>query len=185
MNVTSPVRFAVNATDPDGDALSYSASGLPVNSSFDPVNRTFTWAPYTSQAGNYTVIFNVTDGRLFDTENVLIRVTAGNRAPVLDPIGNRTVNVTSPVRFAVNATDPDGDALSYSASGLPVNSSLIPLTGPSSWTPADDQAGVYKVTFKVHDEGLQDNESIWITVNENSHAPVSGQSQMPPSTREK
>jgi hypothetical protein len=56
------LTFTVEATDPDGDELTYSASGLPAGASFDPVTRTFSWTPDYTQAGEYTVTFTASDG---------------------------------------------------------------------------------------------------------------------------
>ena len=84
---------------------------------FNTTTRIFSWTPNTNQTGNYTVTFTVTDGQLSDSKNVLIKVHTANRAPVLEQIGNQTVNAGSTIQFAVNATDPDGDSLTYSATG--------------------------------------------------------------------
>jgi hypothetical protein len=57
------LTFTINATDPDGHSLTYSASNLPAGAQFDPATRTFTWTPdsVTGQAGAYTVKFSVWD----------------------------------------------------------------------------------------------------------------------------
>jgi hypothetical protein len=56
------LTFSVEASDPDGDELTYSASGLPAGASFDPATRTFSWTPDYTQAGEYTVTFTASDG---------------------------------------------------------------------------------------------------------------------------
>jgi enterochelin esterase-like enzyme len=58
----SHVSFGVEATDPDGDALTYSVSGLPAGASFDPATRQFSWTPSYAQAGSYEVTFTASDG---------------------------------------------------------------------------------------------------------------------------
>ena len=68
------LRIVVTATDPDADPLAFSAASLPRGASFDPVSRTFNWRPDLTQAGIHTVAFNVSDGRLADTEAVIITV---------------------------------------------------------------------------------------------------------------
>lgn len=45
------LRFGVEATDPDGDAVTYSASGLPPGASFDPTSQHFSWLPVYTRAG--------------------------------------------------------------------------------------------------------------------------------------
>jgi hypothetical protein len=72
------LTFAVEATDPDGDALTYSAAGLPAGAAFDPATRTFSWAPGYTQSGDYTVTFTASDGaksyNLSATKTVTISV---------------------------------------------------------------------------------------------------------------
>ncbi len=72
------LTFSVEATDPDGDALTYDASGLPVGASFDPTTRQFSWTPDYTQAGEYTVTFTASDGdrqySLSATKDVTITV---------------------------------------------------------------------------------------------------------------
>jgi hypothetical protein len=55
--------------------------------------------------------------------------------------------------FAVSATDPDGDTVVLSATGLPTGASFNPSSGVFAWTPAYNQAGVYTVTFTATDNG--------------------------------
>jgi hypothetical protein len=72
------LTFGVSATDPDGDALTYSASGLPAGASFDPATQQFSWTPSYTQAGTYTVTFTASDGTksysLSGTKQVTITV---------------------------------------------------------------------------------------------------------------
>jgi enterochelin esterase-like enzyme len=56
------LAFTVEATDFDGDPLTYSASGLPAGARFDPTTRQFSWTPDYTQAGEYTVTFTASDG---------------------------------------------------------------------------------------------------------------------------
>ncbi len=321
----SNLSLAVSATDPDGDKLVYSASGLPAGSSFNATNRAFSWTPSSSQSGTYKITFQVSDGSLTDSETITItvnavaqpvklpiRVNAGggaftdvygnawlpdqpfdgswgffggdysvnrgsiaigntaddyiyqterwnlqgyrfvlpdgnydvilhfaetyaeginrrvfdvsvqdktildnldifaeagmnnalvkkignisvtgglltisisenipasalngveiikaqvNRAPVLSSIGDRSVDCGSNLSLAVSATDPDGDKLVYSASGLPAGSSFNATNRAFSWTPSSSQSGTYKITFQVSDGSLTDSETITITVN--------------------
>jgi hypothetical protein len=65
----------VTASDPDGDTLIYSASGLPSGATFNTTTHTFAWTPST--AGTYPNIqFNVTDGKLTTSEKISITVSA-------------------------------------------------------------------------------------------------------------
>ncbi|UCD85562.1 MAG: hypothetical protein JSU92_05060, partial [Deltaproteobacteria bacterium] len=104
-----------------------------------------------------------------DTPNINIELNGTpwtNNPPVLEPIGDKTVNQGEHLAFVITATDPDGDPLSYSASNLPSNASFDPVTRTFSWTPGHDQAGFFHVWFTVSDGELGDIETIIITVNE-------------------
>jgi len=170
VTVGSLLQFTISASDPDGNPLTYSASNLPAGASFNTSNRTFSWTP--SQAGSYTNIhFEVSDGLLSDSEDITITVNVANRAPVLDPIGNKSVTVGSLLQFTISASDPDGNPLTYSASNLPAGASFNTSNRTFSWTPS--QAGSYtNIHFEVSDGSLSDSEDITITVNVANRAPV-------------
>jgi adhesin HecA-like repeat protein len=85
--------------------------------------------------------------------------------PILNSIGNKTVNEGSLLSFTISATDPDGDSLTYSASNLPSGASFNASTRTFSWTPGFTQAGSYtSVHFQVSDGSLTDSEDITFTV---------------------
>jgi hypothetical protein len=180
VNEGDTLQFTVAATDPDGNALTYSADNLPSGASFDPTTQVFTWTPGYGQAESYSnVLFTVTDNGTppaSDSESVSITVGDVNRAPILDPIGNKTVNEEELLEFTVSATDPDGDTLTYSVSNLPPGATFNPTTGVFSWTPSYGQAGNYtNVLFTLTDNGTpagSDSESISIAVGDVNRSPV-------------
>jgi len=87
-----------------------------------------------------------------------------NSSPVIesDPVttGKEGVAYT----YDVEATDPSGDALTYSLTtsltGMTINSN----TGVISWTPT--AAGSFEVTVEVSDSSKSDTQSFTITVSE-------------------
>jgi putative Ig domain-containing protein len=162
----SLLTFAISATDADGDTLTYSATSLPPGATFDVPSATFSWTPGYSAAGPYTATFGVSDGHGgTDSKTINITVTNTNRPPVLNPIGNRTVEAGSTLAFTVSATDPDGDSVTYSVTGLPSGATFNTSTGAFSWTPASPQIGFYNLTFGASDGiGGTASEAITITV---------------------
>ena len=169
-----PLTFTATATDPDGNALTFSAGGLPTGATLTPAGA-FSWTPTTGQAGNYNVTVTVTDtGGLIASEIVTITVGNVNRPPVLAPIGAKTGTEGQPLTFTATATDPDGNALTFSAGGLPTGATLTPA-GAFSWTPTFAQAGTYNVTITVTDNGspvASDFEAFTITVGNVNRPPV-------------
>lgn len=107
-------------------------------------------------------------GAAYALDDVSITKSASlNVAPVLTPIGAKSVNEGQSLQFIVTATDCDGDALTFSASNLPFNAQFFPETQVFSWTPDSSQAGLHYVTFQVSDTaGATDSEEVPITVNE-------------------
>jgi len=160
VNENSALSFSISATDADGGAITYSAPTLPAGATF--VGQTFSWTPNSSQAGSYPVTFIASDGLLQDSETITITVNNVNRPPVHASIGNKLVHTSNLLAFNVNATDPDGDTITYSATGLPVGATFA---GQSfRWTPTISQAGTYYVTLITSDGLLQNSETITIIV---------------------
>ncbi len=68
------LNILVKASDADGDSLIYSASNLPAGASFDGKSGLFSWMPANGQEGLYTISFEVSDGKLNDSEVAIISV---------------------------------------------------------------------------------------------------------------
>jgi len=107
------------------------------------------------------------------TVSVVSGAVTMDRPPVLNAIGNKSINEGATLSFAVSATDADGDALTYSAANLPVGAAFNPSTRTFSWTPSQSQAGVYTgVHFQVSDGQITDYEDIIITVSDGVQSDV-------------
>jgi hypothetical protein len=130
-------------------------------------------AALTKEIRNVVVTDNllhiaVTQNAASDEINgIEIMSTGANQAPVLGAIGNRAVNEGQLLQFTVAATDPDGDALVYSAANLPAGAAFSAATRTFSWVPTYDQAGTYAgIQFVASDGALTDFENITITVSD-------------------
>lgn len=118
-----------------------------------------------SVAGRYSDVIRTVSGVKIGTASVTITQPA-NQPPVLNPIGDKTVIAGSPLIITISASDPDGDNLTYSASGLPEGAGFNPSSQVFSWTPGPDQTGIYdNLHFKVADNSSSNSETIVITVN--------------------
>jgi hypothetical protein len=162
VNEGQTLTFSISATDVDGHAITYSATNLPDGAQFNAATRTFTWTPGFDQAGSHSATFAASDGQAQDSETVTITVGNVNRAPILASVGNQQVNENFSLSFSLGATDPDGDSVSYSATGLPSGANFA--NGVFSWIPSFTQAGTHTVTFIASDGTLSDTEQITVTV---------------------
>ena len=146
---------------PDGIPVQFLATLGTIDSTGTIVNGK---ATATFQAGNTegpaTVQAKVDD----QTVNTTVTVGNPNSPPVMNPIGDKTVNEGQQLQFTVTGIDPDGDTLTYSATGLPTGAQLNSATGEFTWIPNYNQAGTYTVTFTVSDGSLTDSKAANITV---------------------
>jgi hypothetical protein len=105
-----------------------------------------------------------------------VSVLLNNVAPVLAPVGNKTVGENQNLSFTVAATDTDGDPLTYAASNLPAGATFDSTTRTFDWTPSFTQEGTYSgVEFTVndgHSSSGSDSEAITITITHTNAPPV-------------
>lgn len=91
-------------------------------------------------------------------------ITPTDKAPILAAIGAKSVNEGSLLSFTISAKDPDGDKVTYSATGLPSGARLDASTGRFTWTPGSGTADKYTVKFIATANGQTDSETVTITV---------------------
>src|SRR4029077_11148004 len=97
-------------------------------------------------------------------------VTNVNRAPVLTALVDRTDAENAAVSLLLTASDPDGDTLTFSATGLP--SGLAITAGSITGTLAYDSAGPHTVVVTVSDATLNASRTFTWTVTNVNRAPV-------------
>ncbi|WP_406670315.1 putative Ig domain-containing protein [Methanolobus sp. ZRKC4] len=131
----------------------------------------FSWIPGFGDEGSYEVTFIATSNVLEDYETITITVGDVDRAPELASIGNKAVVEDDLLSFTVSATDPDGDTITYSSIGLPSGANFGSSSGDFSWIPGFGDDGNYDVTFIATSHGLEDSETITITVGDVDRAP--------------
>ena len=97
--------------------------------------------PKAQGPGCYTFDVVVTDDgtpNLSDSETITVTVNEVNVAPVLDPVGDQTVDEQTLLTFTATATDADlpANTLTFSLSGEPAGASIDPVSGVFTWTPS-------------------------------------------------
>ena len=175
--VTDPLTVAmvgelyehdVDATDANGDPLTYSLTVSPESMAIDDTTGLVSWTPAVAGLVDVTVKVEDTRGGMALQAFQIDVADIPNGPPVLDPIGDRTVDLGSSLTIQLAATDPDGDPLTFLAQPMPLpeNASLNGVTGEFTLTPSESQIGEIALTFFVGDGMLTDSESIIITVME-------------------
>jgi hypothetical protein len=103
------LSFTTTASDHDipVQTLTFSLVGEPEGASIDPGTGAFTWTPSEAQ-GLDTYTFNVciSDGALDDCETIEVTVNEVNVAPVLDPIGDKSVDEETLLSFTATCQRP-------------------------------------------------------------------------------
>jgi len=118
--------------DVDGDALLFSASGLPaglsINSSSGIISGVI--GASASMTGPYNITIDATDG-LSPVASVTFNIDVLNVAPVGSADASVSASEGSPFAFSAAGliTDADGDVLTFSATGLPVWATIDPASG--------------------------------------------------------
>lgn len=132
----------------EGDTLTYSATGMPDWLSFTASTRTFSGTPSTDDVAHAPVVITVTAS---DPDNasvstvfalrVALPTSSRNAAPLYNrKIPDQTARADEPFsfRFAQDTfRDPDGDSMSYTASGLPEWLNFDASSRTFSGTPED------------------------------------------------
>ena len=178
VNELQTLSFSVSATDADGNALTYAAAPLPAGATLS--GQTFVYTPsYDAVSGVsaqvVNVTFTVTDSNgASDSEVVPITVNNVNRAPTLANPGSQSASEGSLFTYQLNASDPDGDGLVFTApSGLPPGALLNPISGLLTWNPGGNQAGTYPIALRVTDSfGALANRTLTLVVADVSGVPA-------------
>jgi Putative Ig domain len=148
--------FQPNASDPDGDSLSFSIWNKPVWATFSASTGRLTGTPSTSHVGTYgNIVIKASDGRLSTSLaafSITVTSTATNAAPTITGSPATSVPAGQAYSFQPSATDANGDVLTFSIQNRPSWATFSPTTGRLSGTPTTSQAGVYSnIVISVSD----------------------------------
>jgi hypothetical protein len=89
-----------------------------------------------------------------------------NSAPVIESNAVTTATEGALYIYGVEATDPEGDTLTYSLTAGPTGMTINSSTGVINWTPTEEQIGENEVEIKVSDLYRSDTQSFTIIVSE-------------------
>jgi hypothetical protein len=159
------VNLQLQASDADGDGLSFGAVGLPPGLSISTsglISGTVDYAAHEDGGGSYTVTAVVADGHGNSAkENFSWTVTDTPQPLQLANPGNQVDAQGDSPWFDLSGTDLDGNPLTYSATGLPPGVTVDPDTGLISGqvSPTAANGSPYTVTATVSDGNMAHNVS--------------------------
>ena len=166
--VGQPASLQLGGNDPEGAPITYSATGLPpgltINSSTGLISGIAT------AAGNYLPIATVSDGNSSTSRSFSWAVVAGNSAPILSNPGTLQTDAGQSVSLQLIASDPDGQPLTFSSTGLPPGLSVGVNTGVITGQPTTP--GSYSVTIAVSDGSLSATQTFVWTIRSANQAPT-------------
>ncbi|MEM1096180.1 MAG: putative Ig domain-containing protein [Bacteroidota bacterium] len=164
LSTAVPFAFQYAASDPNGDALSYTLTSGP--GTINATSGQYSWTPASSDAGqSFVVTVAVSDGQTSATTSATLTVEAPNTAPVFTTAAtDQSILAQQPFAFAYTATDADGDAITYSLTAGP--GTLDAISGQYSWTPPASNAGQsFVVTVSASDGQASATTSATLTVD--------------------
>ena len=172
------VTVNLDATEIDGDNYSFSIVSQPTNGTLGSVNgNQVEYTPNQDFNGTDTFTFEATDDRTGSRSNVAtatITINPVNDAPVANDITSQVTdeNRLMQLDITLDATDVEGDALTYSVVGT--NNGTVTVNGSTAtYIPNQDWNGEDTFTYKAND-GTDDSNTatVTVTVNAVNDAPV-------------
>ena len=168
----------ISATDPDGDAITFTSSGptfmtLTSNAQVgDTRTGNIHLAPPLGTSGTFQASVTATANSQFD-DQVLVITVSSNRAPTLIQPANMMVSEGATADQAITGTDPDGNALTFSEVSGPTYMTVTTVTpgtgtgtGNIHLAPGFSDAGTVTATVSVSDGSLSNEKSFTITIGQ-------------------
>ena len=186
VSIGDTLRFVVAPFDPDGDVPGMFADRLPPNGSlrdnFDGT-RTFVWAPYPVDEGDFWITFTAIDARddQLRTQQS-IRITVENNGgfnfePRINGINNPVVRAGDTLQQIVQPVDPDGDVPKLFVLNPPDGSNFVDngdgtrtLVWPVDSSHITERGDIDEphvidfLTVDTRDENLRDDHRLQVSV---------------------
>ncbi len=152
-------QFTPNATDADGDTLTFQIENRPDWATFSPsTGRLEGTPPDTAQPVYQRVLISVTDGKAF-SELAAFDITVqglapANTAPTIGGSPATNVVAGNAYEFIPQVSDPDGQTLVFSIASMPAWAEFDEVTGRLWGTPAASDVGTSNGIVITVSDGL-------------------------------
>jgi hypothetical protein len=138
--------FAPTASDPDGNALTFSIANQPSWATFSSPTGQLSGTPTKTNIGTFSnIVISVSDGTLtaaLPAFSIQVQPPP-NHAPVISGTPSTSANAGTAYSFTPTAADPNGKALTFSIQNPPRWASFNAQSGNLSGTPGSGDAGTY------------------------------------------
>lgn len=153
----------------------------------EPIGNSNHWETTYTDAGRYDVTITIKDREFSASKQVKVNIVDIDRPPLLKPIANAWINENQKVAIGLEASDPDGDKIEFSAENMPEGASL--KGSQFEWATSYDTVKkdnalaktldkfhlLYipvRITFKAKSRELESKQSVWIMVKDVNRAPA-------------
>ena len=148
------VMGTVDASDPDGDTLSYTLVAGPVNGVVSGEFPQVIYQPNTDYFGTDQFTVSISDGTDTVDMTVGLTVTEVNDAPIITSSPLLSINENAGYEYAVLAIDAENTPLTFELETAPEGMSISVMSGVITWLPDFNAAGIYPVIVTVSDGQL-------------------------------
>ena len=172
------LRIMLNANDPDGDEVTFSASNMPADAKLE--GNVFTWKPgyntirkedfvdrlmdkFRVLSKSFYIQFAASSKDKKIVQNVIVTVKDVNRAPVIDDMEPIIINEGDALKIAPKAYDPDGDKITLSYSGF---------VNKDNYKSNFGDAGTYYAKVTASDGLLEASKFVQIIIKHVNRAPA-------------
>lgn len=151
VQIGKTLAFSVIATDPDNDPLTYSYLPATANAVVNSTTGEFSFTPDSSQIGDLTLNFTVSDGVL--SASAPVHITVREQTNAKPVITSQPVTIAAEetlYKYKVEATDADNDPLTFILENAPAGMTIT-AGGEISWVPTANQRPTQNVKILVSD----------------------------------
>ncbi len=172
----TPIDVGLVFTDPDGDPLTYTATGLPPGLFIDPDIGVITGMlePDASQGGPYSVTVTSTDPD-GDTATTTFNWAVLNPPPIVESdFASTDEDLPVLINVLGNDSDPDGDPLTIIDTTPPANGTVtINPDGSITYTPNPGFNGTDTFTYTLEDgDGGTSTATVTVVVGPVNDSPL-------------
>jgi len=143
--------YQMEANDPDDDSISFSCTEKPFWLQFNEAAGILQGTPSYSDTGTYQVVLRISDGLVFIDQLFSIDVQNINDPPEITSVPLSDAAEDSVYSYTVNASDRDGDSLSFSVLSVPFWLNYDSLTRELSGIPLNENVGPANVVISISD----------------------------------